>query len=139
MLLPITLTMAGAAALINIWLAIRCARVRMATKVMLGDGSDPRLVAAMRAQANFVEYTPFVLILIALIELAVGSHTWLWLVGIVYLLGRLVHVFGLERPGANPLRGIGIGVTIATLLGLAIYALTLPYSMHPAVVATTRS
>ena len=135
MLLPITLTMAGASALINFWLALRCARVRMATGVMLGDGGDPRVIAKMRAQANFLEYTPIVLILLALIEFAAGTHTWLWLAGIVYLLARLAHVFGLERQGTNPLRLIGIGGTMIVMLGLAAYALYLPYGAKAPVAA----
>ena len=52
----------------------------------------------MRAQANFIEYTPFVLILIGLIELAEGSQLWLWIVGVVYILARIAHGFGMDRP-----------------------------------------
>jgi uncharacterized membrane protein YecN with MAPEG domain len=136
MLLPITLTMAGAAALINFWLALRCSRARMATGIPLGDGGNPRVIARMRAHANFVEYTPFVLILIGLIELAVGSHSWLWLAGMIYLFARILHAFGIERTGKSPLRMIGIAGTMVVMLGLAGYALYLPYSVKaPIVVA----
>ena len=72
MILPITLTIAGAAALLNIWLARRVGQMRLTHKVSIGDGGNEALIARMRAQANFVEYTPFVLILIGLIELAEG-------------------------------------------------------------------
>ena len=120
-LLPITLTAAGAAALLNMWLAIRSGRVRVAEKVLMGDGGNAQLIAAMRAQANFVEYTPFVLILIAGIELAIGSTTWLWIVSSVYLLGRVAHGLGMTiwQPG----RGIGILTTMLTLLGLGVVAI----------------
>ena len=70
MILPITLTIAGAAALLNIWLGPRVGQMRLAHKVSIGDGGNEALIARMRAQANFVEYTPFVLILLGLIELA---------------------------------------------------------------------
>lgn len=125
--LPITITIAGAAALINLWLATRIGRLRMQRKVMIGDGGDEALTARMRAQSNFVEYTPIFLILIGLIELAEGSKTWLWIVGILYILARIVHVFGMDRLQGSPLRTIGAAVTMLATLGLAGYALTIPY------------
>ena len=97
-ILPITLTIAAAATLLNLWLAVRVGRVRVASKVMIGDGGVPELVSRMRAQANFVEYTPFFLILLGLVELAHGSTTWLWLVAIVFVVARVFHAFGMDRP-----------------------------------------
>ena len=131
MILPITLTIAGAAALLNIWLGRRVGQVRIAHKILIGDGGNELLTARMRAQSNFVEYTPFFLILLALIELAIGSEIWLWIVAILYILGRIVHLFGMERPGANRLRMGGIIVTLLALLGLAVYAIALPYLYPP--------
>jgi uncharacterized membrane protein YecN with MAPEG domain len=81
----------------------------------------------MRAHANFAEYTPFVLILLGLIELAQGSRTWLWLVAILYILARIAHAFGMDRPAPNPLRAGGAAVTMLVLIGLAGYALAIPY------------
>lgn len=127
MILPITLTIAAAAALLNIWLAMRIGRLRMSKKVSIGHGGDALLETRMRAQANFGEYTPFVLILLALIELAKGSQTWLWLVAILYILARIAHAFGMERPAPNPLRAGGAMITMLVLLGLAGYALSIPY------------
>ena len=127
MILPITLTIAAAAALLNIWLALRIGRLRMSKKVSIGHGGDALLETRMRAQANFGENTPFVLILLALIELAKGSQTWLWLVAIAYMLARIAHAFGMERPAPNPLRAGGAMVTMLVLLGLAGYALSIPY------------
>ena len=127
MLLPITLTIAAAAALIDIWLGLRIAGVRGAARIWIGDGGNPQLTKRMRAQANFVEYTPFFLILLALVEAARGSPAWLWAVAIVYVLARLVHVFGVERGDDNWLRRTGIGGTILGLLVLAGYALVVAY------------
>ena len=129
MILPITLTIAGAATLLNIWIARRVGQARMTHKISIGDGGNEALIARMRAQANFIEYTPFVLILILLIELAEGSRLWLWIVGVVYILGRIAHGFGMDRPSGDKLklRMIGIVVTALVLLGLALYAIALPY------------
>lgn len=131
MILPISLTIAGAAALLNIWLAIRVGRVRSSEKIFVGDGGNEAVTGRMRAQANFVEYTPFVLVLMALVELARGTHVWLWIVGAVYILSRIVHAFGMEASASRTtqmrLRAIGISLTMLTLLGLAAYALAIPY------------
>ena len=94
MILPITLTIAGAAAIVNIWLAIRIVVIRVKAKVLIGDGGNALLAARMRAQLNYIEYTPLVLILLGLIELAHGTQAWLWGAGIVYILGRVVHMYG---------------------------------------------
>ena len=37
MILPITLTIAGAAAIVNIWLAIRIVTLRVKAKILIGD------------------------------------------------------------------------------------------------------
>ncbi|MET0308058.1 MAG: MAPEG family protein, partial [Sphingomonas sp.] len=95
MLLPVALTTTGAAAVINLWLGVRVSRTRMVEKVSVGDGGNPRLIARMRAQLNFAEYTPIVLILIALIEFGAGSQLWLWAAAALYLLGRLLHPIGM--------------------------------------------
>jgi uncharacterized membrane protein YecN with MAPEG domain len=127
-MLPITLTIAAAAALINLWLAGRIIAVRMHAKVLTGDGAHPLLLARMRAQANFAEYAPFVLILLGLLEYARGSQGWLWAAGIVFILGRLVHPLGMDRPTRNALRGIGAGTTWLVLLALAIGAIYTVYT-----------
>lgn len=123
--LPITLVAAGGAALINFWLAMRIGAVRTKAKISIGDGGDARLIARMRAQANFVEYTPIVLILIGAIELTQGSSTWLWVVASLYLLGRVGHGIGMD--GFMPGRLGGTLVTFLTMVGLGIYALVIPF------------
>jgi hypothetical protein len=126
-MLPITLTIAGALALLNVWIAGRVGTLRRRHNILIGDGGNAALAARMRAHSNFVEYGPFFLILLGLIELARGSETWLWVAAIAFVIGRLVHVFGMDRPSPNPLRTVGIGLTLVSLLGLAFYALALPY------------
>lgn len=129
MILPITLTIAGAAALLNIWLGMRAGRVRIAERISIGDGGSELLSRRMRAHANFAEYTPFVLVLIAAIELAVGTSLWLWIAGAVYILARIAHAFGMD--GAMRLRQIGVIATMLILLGLGLYAIAIPYLPAP--------
>jgi uncharacterized membrane protein YecN with MAPEG domain len=119
-ILPVTLCTAGAAAVVNFWLGLRISRLRLAEKIFVGDGGDDRLVRRMRAQLNFAEYVPLTLILLALVELATGSSIWLWGVGALIILGRLLHAFGMDGWGLG--RRIGIALTMLTMLGLAAMA-----------------
>ncbi len=123
--LPITLVAAGGAAIINTWLALRVGNVRRASKVSIGDGGDMSLIARMRAQANFIEYTPIVLILIGAIELSQGSSIWLWVVMALYLLGRVGHALGMDGLAAG--RMVGTLISLLTMLGLGIYAVSIPF------------
>ncbi len=127
-MLPVALTIAGAAALLNLWLGLRVSLLRRRHGVALGSGGNPAVEARMRAHANFAEYAPMFLILLLLVELAGAPAGWLWAAGILFVLARLLHPFGMDRPGANALRAAGIIGTWAALLGLAVAALALPYT-----------
>lgn len=124
-ILPISMTFAAVAALINIWLMIRCGRVRTKENVMVGDGGNEAVTRRMRAHSNFIESTAFVLILIFLIELAVGPATWLWAVGGLYFAGRIAHAIGMD--GVMNARFVGTLITLLTQLGLAITAIVIVY------------
>ena len=121
-ILPVTLTAAAAAAIINLWLAIRVGQMRGATKTIHGDDAGGPLTRRMRAQLNFVENTPFVLVLIAAIELTGKGDPWLAWVAAIYMLGRVAHGFGMDGEGTTKPRMIGTLVTMLTLLGLAVVA-----------------
>jgi uncharacterized membrane protein YecN with MAPEG domain len=122
LILQTTLSLAAAAAIINLWLAVRTGKLRIDAKVLHGDGGNPLLLQRMRAQANFVENTPFVLILVAAIELTGKGGKWLAVVGSLYMLARVLHAFGMDRTQSNALRPIGFIVTILTLAGLSAVA-----------------
>ncbi|MBU6206176.1 MAG: MAPEG family protein [Alphaproteobacteria bacterium] len=132
--------MAGVAALINIWLAIRIGQVRAKEKIMMGDGGNKLLVARMRAQANFIENTPLFLLLLALVEFSTQtdagqSQWWLWLVGGIFMAGRVAHGLGMDgtfKPG----RHIGAATATVLLLGMAVYAIALPFLPHPVNITT---
>ena len=83
MILTTTLSAAAAAAIINLWLMIRCAQIRVSAKVAHGDGGNVLLGRRMRAHSNFIENAPLVLILIGAIELTGKGGTWLALVAAV--------------------------------------------------------
>lgn len=119
MILPLSLTFAAAAALINLWLAFRIGKIRISDKVLHGDGGNTLLMRRMRAQANFIEYTPIILILFALVELSSGSHWWLWAIMGFYLIARVSHAIGMDADNGPKTRQFGIAITFLTSLILA--------------------
>lgn len=121
-LLPVTLAAAAAAAILNIWLMVRIGQVRSAAKVFVGDDGDENVIRRMRAQANFVENTPFVLILIAAIELSGKGGQWLAYVAGLFILAHVAHAFGMDGGALGKGRTIGTIVSMLTLVGLGIYA-----------------
>jgi uncharacterized membrane protein YecN with MAPEG domain len=114
MILPTTLCAAAAAALINIWLSIRCGMVRTSEKISIGDGGNEKLIARMRAHS--------VLVLIAALELARGGSTALSAVAAVFMLGRVAHGLGMDGGAFGGGRIAGTIITMLTLLGLGIWA-----------------
>jgi uncharacterized protein len=125
MILPVSMTGAGIAALINIWLAIRCGQVRSKEKIDVGDGGNNALVRRMRAHSNFAEFTPIVLILFGLVEYAAGTSTWLWAAMAIYMVGRVLHGIGMDEGKFG--RAPGIMITMLVTVGLGLYAIALPH------------
>lgn len=121
-LLPVTLAAAGAAAILNIWLMLRVGAVRTAEKIYIGDEDNENLIRRMRAHANFTESAPFVLVLIAAIEIAGKGGEWLTYVAGLFIIGRVLHAFGMDGGALKVGRMIGTIITMLTLLGLAIVA-----------------
>ena len=128
MSLPITLTLAAAAALINLWLMIRCGQARTSEKISVGDGGSEFLIRRMRAHSNFIESAPIVLILIGALEAAGGTSNWLWAVGIAFTIGRLAHGLGMDGGVLGKGRMVGTLLTFLTLIILAVMALVRVYS-----------
>lgn len=133
-MLPISLTIAAGAALLNIWLAMRVGRVRAREKIFVGDGGNEAVIRRMRAHSNYIENTAFVLILLVLVELGVGSSIWLWAAGALYLVGRVLHALGMD--GMTWGRMAGTIITMLTQVGLAITALLAVYMTPTTITAT---
>lgn len=129
MYLPISLAAAAAAALTNLWLSVRIGMVRTAKKISVGDGGDEELIRRMRAQANFIENTPIVLILIAVIELSRPLNPWLAGVAGLYALARIAHGVGMDGGVFKFGRMVGTMITMVTQLSLAVWAATIALDM----------
>jgi uncharacterized protein len=131
MILPITLTIAGAAAILHVWLSLRVSRLRRPLDIGVGDGGNEVLLRRIRAHGNFAENVPIFLILLGLLEFATGGSLWLWGAAILFILARILHVFGMDRKGANWMRVSGVSISWAVLLALGGYAIVIAYQSPP--------
>ena len=128
--LPITLTVAAAAAVLHIWLAARVSQLRARHKVSIGDGGNEALIRRMRAHANYGENMPVVLILLGLLELGGGDARILWGASILFILSRILHGFGMDRQSPSRPRALGMMGSTLALVILVGYAIFILYS-HP--------
>ena len=110
---------AGVLGLGLIVLSLRVVQLRRSAKVGLGTGGDRRIERAIRCQANFAEYVPMTLILLAFAEIAGTSPLVLHVLCAALVAGRIAHALGLGREPEPPgWREVGIGTTL-TVLSLA--------------------
>jgi uncharacterized membrane protein YecN with MAPEG domain len=88
---------AGVLGLMAIAIGFPIGQLRGKLKVSLGDGGDQRLLLAIRRHGNFMEWVPFALLLIALLENAGVSKWAVHLLGAGLVLARLCHAMGLKH------------------------------------------
>jgi hypothetical protein len=117
---PVTLAASAAAAILNIWLGARISNLRREFKVSVGDGGHEPLLRRMRAQANFIENAPFILILVAGLELSGANRLALALVAAIFILARISHALGMD--GAELRRWRMVGMMTSTFVTLALIA-----------------
>jgi uncharacterized membrane protein YecN with MAPEG domain len=81
-----------------LWFLVLSARVvaRRRTGINLGDAGDPGMLRLIRGHANFAEYVPLALIMLAVLELAGISLYILHGLGLALLAGRLLHGYSLS-------------------------------------------
>lgn len=107
---------------VGIWLSVRVIGLRRRLRVAIGAGGQPALERAMRAQANFFEYVPFALLLLALAE-AGGAPGWIiHPLGAALLAGRLAHGWGITREREDFRFRVGGMMATFTVTGLAALA-----------------
>jgi uncharacterized membrane protein YecN with MAPEG domain len=109
-------------------LSWRVIMYRRANSISLGDADDKDLRKRMRAQANFVEYTPLALLLMVMTEMQGAPALALHMMGLALLAGRVLHAYGFaSTPQKIIFRQIGMVLTLTMLavaaLGLLGHAL----------------
>lgn len=121
MSLTITALYASLLALIFLYLSFRVIGLRRSLKVGLGDGGEDLLVKATRIHANFAEYIPFALILLACYEISGAGIIWVHLFGAALVIGRVLHAIGLTKSvGISSARIVGMSLTFLVLFILAL-------------------
>jgi uncharacterized membrane protein YecN with MAPEG domain len=119
---PVTLAATAGAILFNFWLSWRIGQYREDLKVSVGDGGHEPLLRRMRAQSNFIENAPFVLILIGALELS-GANRWaLGGIAALFALARISHAIGMDRAELGRWRMFGMMGTMLTNFALVIWA-----------------
>lgn len=109
-----------------LWLSVQVVMLRQKHKVLMGDGGHADLALAQRLHANFVEYTPFALVLYFMAS--VYSPTWiqiiLFLILIAFTISRFLHAFvfgGGTGVGQGRLFGTLISWGSIGLLGFFVF------------------
>jgi uncharacterized membrane protein YecN with MAPEG domain len=108
--LTVTPLYAGLLALLLVLTSVLVTVGRVKHKVSIGDGGNKDMLLRIRVQGNLIEYAPTALILMGLLELG-GTAPWaLHVLGLIFLVGRIMHAWTIRRTDV-PRPGRGIGVT----------------------------
>ena len=110
--------------LLFVFLSIRTIQARRRAQVGLGTGDHPDLSRAVRVHANFAEYAPLGLLLIYLVEMQSAASWFVHLLGMLLLVGRLLHAYGVSQSRENfKFRVSGMVMTFSSLLLSAFFLL----------------
>jgi uncharacterized protein len=125
--LPITTFYAALSGVVLLYLSLMVIARRRALAIGLGDGGEKHLQQDIRVHGNFIEYVPFTLFLLLLAEVNHMPAWFLHCTGVVLLLARLMHAYGLRNHhGYSWQRFYGTLLTFITLAAL-IVANLLPF------------
>lgn len=107
--MPLTAATAAALAPLYVILSLRVIQLRRSLGVGLGDGGKAPLARAVRVHGNFAEYVPFVLVAMALGEAGGAPEALVAGAGLLLVMGRVLHAWGLTRHG-----GVSFGRFVGT-------------------------
>lgn len=122
------------AAALVLWflvLTLRVVQERSKSRVLLGDGGNTALQRAIRGHANFAEYVPLALLLLAILEISRFSLYVIHALGLTLLLARLLHGYALSfTPQFRFGRSAGAVLTVIVLAIEALLCLYQTYRGH---------
>jgi len=117
----ISLFIASLHVLLYVALALRVVLHRRAHRIGVGTGGDECMTRKVRVHANFAEYVPLALLMLALLELSGFRAGLLWAFGVTLLLARVLHAIGLGgSAGYSFGRFGGALLTFVVLLAMAL-------------------
>ena len=92
---------AGILALMALYLGSIPGRMRGKLKISVGDGGYPDMVLAMRRHANFIEWVPLTIVLIAMLEINGAPKMAIHGFGAALVAFRICHAVGLQKDSIN--------------------------------------
>ncbi len=126
--LNITPYYAAVLALLFIILSVRTIKSRREHKVAIGDGGEKSILRASRVHANFSEYVPLTLLLIAMLEIQSYSDWVIHSLCIALLAARIAHAYGVSQTNENfKFRIFGTATTINIIAICAFLLLAKPF------------
>lgn len=126
--LNITPYYAAVLALLFIILSVRTIKSRREHKVAIGDGGEKSILRASRVHANFSEYVPLTLLLIAMLEIQSYSDWVIHGLCIALLAARIAHAYGVSQTNENfKFRIFGTATTINIIAICAFLLLAKPF------------
>ena len=127
--LPVTALFGGLFALLMIPMTVAVGLCRARTRVLFYDGGNDTLRRVVRAHGNYLENMPVALILMAVAEINNASVIFLYVMGTVFLLARVLHYLTLNFFDKPVFRVTSMLTTMGTILGFGIWLL-LAYWRH---------
>jgi uncharacterized membrane protein YecN with MAPEG domain len=123
--MTVTLLYASLLTILFVFLALRIGSQRLNTKIFFG-APDDEWAQKVRAHGNLAEHLPPFLILLALFEMNNAPEALLHLFGLLFLLCRFLHAFGLYTSAEFSFhRAVGAMGSWAIMLAMACYGLYL--------------
>lgn len=119
--MPVTAFYASLLAFLFMLLSVRVMTQRREAGVEIGVGESRELLRRARVHANFAEYVPMALLLLAFAESLKVPSVVLHALGVTLLAGRILHAYGLSQaPQILKWRVLGMALTLTTI-GLAAF------------------
>ena len=121
----VTMLYAALCGVLLVALALNVVRLRLGRKIPLDMGEGSALEQPVRVHGNFTEYTPtFLILLLLLAELGGAAFWFLHLLGAAFVIGRLLHAYGLSTVRARSFgRFYGSAISWTSILVLSGYLL----------------
>lgn len=83
-------------AILILFLAFKVVKFRRVNRIGVGDNGDNEGLRVIRVHANAVEYVPMMVVLMAVYEINGGSSMVLHTIGVIAVIARILHAFGLS-------------------------------------------
>ena len=116
---------AGILGLMSVVIALLAGRLRGSASISIGDGGNTELLLAMRRHANFIEYVPLGLVLIALVEMSGAPALAIHLLGGGLVVCRLSHAIGIKpEPKPTIPRAVGALGSILIIVVSSVWAIS---------------